>query len=63
MAASCCSGVTLSMIHADRPMVEMTRSFLCTRRSVTGVTGRFICSACQFFPALNETKKPNSVPA
>jgi hypothetical protein len=61
--ASSCSGVMLSMIHADRPIVEITRSLRCTLMSVIGVAGRFCCSACQFLPALNDTKNPNSPPA
>jgi len=51
------------MIHAERPIVAMTRSFLCTLMSVTGVTGRFCWNGCQFLPALNEMNEPNSVPA
>ena len=61
--ASCCSGVTSSMIQNDRPIVEMTRSLRWTRMSVTGVAGRFCCSDCQRVPLSNETNAPNSVPA
>jgi hypothetical protein len=51
------------MIHSERPIVEITRSFRCTRMSVTGVAGRFCASDCQLRPPLNETKALNSVPA
>ncbi len=60
---SSCSGVTLSRIQNDLPMVDSTRSCRCTLMSVIGVTGRFCWNGCQRAPSSNDTNMPNSVPA
>src|SRR6266566_6279724 len=61
--SSCRSGVISSRIQNDRPNVAITKSFSCTTRSRTDVTGKFSCKDCQSSPSLKETYTPFSVQA
>src|SRR5205823_1485551 len=62
-AAICRSGVTLSRTQNERPNVAMTKSFSCTTRSRTEVSGKLSSSDCQSSPSSNETYTPLSVHA